>query len=186
MNGRINIFLAIAVILSVVAIMVAAYSTTIEGPKGDIGPQGLQGAEGDAGAQGLQGLQGEQGLQGPRGEQGLMGPQGPQGDQGPPGEGDGHSLDAADGSPTDTVYVNDQGKVGIGTTTPNANLEIQGSLDGLALLKINQIGSRYWTGFVLNRDNVENWFIGMNDMEDKLLFRRNASSDAMVTYRRRC
>ena len=31
---------------------------------------------------------------------------------------DGHSLDAADGIPTDAVYVDDDGKVGIGTTTP--------------------------------------------------------------------
>jgi hypothetical protein len=34
------------------------------------------------------------------------------------GVGDGHSLDAADGSPVNVVYVNNQGKVGIGTTNP--------------------------------------------------------------------
>ena len=34
------------------------------------------------------------------------------------GVGDGHSLDAADGSPVDAVYVNNQGNVGIGTTNP--------------------------------------------------------------------
>jgi hypothetical protein len=34
------------------------------------------------------------------------------------GVGDGHSLDAADGSPVDAVYVNNQGNVGIGTTSP--------------------------------------------------------------------
>jgi hypothetical protein len=34
------------------------------------------------------------------------------------GAGDGHSLDAADGSPVDVVYVNNQGKVGVGTTNP--------------------------------------------------------------------
>lgn len=34
------------------------------------------------------------------------------------GGGDGHSLDAADGSPVDAVYVDDTGIVGIGTTSP--------------------------------------------------------------------
>jgi hypothetical protein len=34
------------------------------------------------------------------------------------GAGDGHSLDAADGSPADVVYVADNGKVGIGITNP--------------------------------------------------------------------
>jgi len=40
------------------------------------------------------------------------------------GSGDGHSLDAADGSPTDALYVDNNGKVGIGTTTPQRLLHI--------------------------------------------------------------
>ena len=36
------------------------------------------------------------------------------------GGGDGHSLDAADGDPTNVVYVDDTGNVGIGTTTPSS------------------------------------------------------------------
>jgi len=43
------------------------------------------------------------------------------------GAGDGHSLDAADGDPTDAVYVNNEGEVGIGTTTPETHLHIDGS-----------------------------------------------------------
>ncbi|MHC4645135.1 MAG: autotransporter outer membrane beta-barrel domain-containing protein [Planctomycetota bacterium] len=39
--------------------------------------------------------------------------------------GAGHSLDAADGSPTDAVYVDNDGDVGIGTSTPDAQLSIQ-------------------------------------------------------------
>jgi hypothetical protein len=40
------------------------------------------------------------------------------------GTGDGHSLDAADGDPTDVVYVDNDGNVGIGMTNPVAQLHI--------------------------------------------------------------
>ena len=38
---------------------------------------------------------------------------------------DGHSLDAADGSPVDALFVDNDGKVGIGTTIPHANFAMQ-------------------------------------------------------------
>ncbi|MGA1871767.1 MAG: tail fiber domain-containing protein [bacterium] len=40
------------------------------------------------------------------------------------GTGEGHSLDAADNDPTDALYVDDEGNVGIGTTVPDAPLEV--------------------------------------------------------------
>ncbi|MGA1867046.1 MAG: tail fiber domain-containing protein [bacterium] len=43
------------------------------------------------------------------------------------GSGDGHSLDATDGSPIDVVYVNNQGNVGIGTTDPDYKLQVNGT-----------------------------------------------------------
>ncbi|MGA1842915.1 MAG: hypothetical protein ACMUIU_20050 [bacterium] len=48
--------------------------------------------------------------------------------------GDGHSLDAADGTPKDVVYVDDEGNLGIGTTNPGAKLDVRGDLavDGFA------------------------------------------------------
>ncbi len=41
---------------------------------------------------------------------------------------DGHSLDAADGSPMNALYVNDAGNVGIGTTTPEEKLQVFGTI----------------------------------------------------------
>jgi hypothetical protein len=43
------------------------------------------------------------------------------------GTADGYSLDASDGSPTDVVYVNAAGDVGIGTTTPTRDLQVHKS-----------------------------------------------------------
>lgn len=78
-------------------------STTIPGPKGDIGPVGPQGIQGEPGPKGEPGPQGPAGksftydmftpdqleaLRGPKGDTGLQGPQGdigPMGPQGPAG-----------------------------------------------------------------------------------------------------
>ncbi|UCE18042.1 MAG: hypothetical protein JSV84_14435 [Gemmatimonadota bacterium] len=38
-----------------------------------------------------------------------------------------HSLNAADSNPTNAVYVDNDGNVGIGTTSPDVNLHVQGS-----------------------------------------------------------
>ncbi len=40
------------------------------------------------------------------------------------GVGDGHSLNAADGDPVDALYVDDEGRVGIGTTAPTTQLTV--------------------------------------------------------------
>jgi hypothetical protein len=42
--------------------------------------------------------------------------------------GDGHSLDAVDGDPVDVVYVDADGNVGIGTTDPFKQLDVDGDL----------------------------------------------------------
>jgi len=44
------------------------------------------------------------------------------------GGGDGHSLDADDGSPDDALYVDANGDVGIGTTSPQAELHVREEL----------------------------------------------------------
>jgi hypothetical protein len=57
-----------------------------------------------------------------------------------------YSLDAADGSPTNTVYVDNNGSVGIGTTTPNPNATMTvGPSDGISQ-------SSVWVAGQVDRD----------------------------------
>jgi hypothetical protein len=51
------------------------------------------------------------------------------------GAADGHSLDAADGSPVDVVYVNNAGDVGINTTSPGEDLDIIGNIQATGTIK---------------------------------------------------
>lgn len=125
------------------------------GPQGEQGPEGPQGPQGPQGIQGPPGPQGPQGPQGPPGEQGPPGQNGSQGipgAQGPIGLTPAHEwfstllrFQNQDGSwgefvdlkgiPGDTRWeLNGQniyyvtGGVGIGTKTPSATLEVNGSI----------------------------------------------------------
>ncbi len=129
--GFVKMLAIAAVIISLIALAVGGYATTGEGLQGPAGPQGPQGEMGPAPEHEWSGSQLR--FKNPDGTWGtfteLIGPQGPQGEQGPQGpagEGDGHSLDAVDGSHLDVVYVNNQGNVGIGTMSPSAELDITG------------------------------------------------------------
>lgn len=57
---------------------------------------------------------------------------------------DGHSLDAADGDPVDAVYVDNEGKVGIGTTNPENALTVTGMVMGTPTIEGVHIG--LWSG----------------------------------------
>jgi hypothetical protein len=72
------------------------------------------------------------------------------------------------------------GNVGIGTTMPNTQLEVQGASDAATLVKIDQTGSDNYAGWRIDRDDTEKWFIGMNHLGDDLIFRRGASTNDMV------
>ena len=61
------------------------------------------------------------------------------------GGGDGHSLDALDGSPTDALFIDDSGKVGIGTSNPPYPLSIRAQETQEALISFeNPQGVRKW------------------------------------------
>ena len=49
------------------------------------------------------------------------------------GSGDGHSLDAADGNPTDAIYVDNIGWVGISNTSAKLHIVSSGGNDDLRL-----------------------------------------------------
>ncbi|KZN65027.1 fibrinogen-like YCDxxxxGGGW domain-containing protein [Pseudoalteromonas luteoviolacea] len=95
--------------------------------KGEQGLQGLQGEQGLRGVAGVQGPQGERGLDGAvglQGIQGVRGPQGIQGLQGPQGpQGVASTNHWNDGVSEVTTSV----KVGIGTHSPAAALEVIGN-----------------------------------------------------------
>jgi hypothetical protein len=60
------------------------------------------------------------------------------------GGGDGHSLDAADGSPADAVYVDTEGNVGVGTTSPQEPLHVEGVIRSGSATQIG--GLAVWDG----------------------------------------
>jgi hypothetical protein len=67
------------------------------------------------------------------------------------GVGDGYSLDAADGDPTDALYVDNEGNVGIGTTGPTDRLTISHDVNNPVQITVsnNDAGSLSSTGIQL-------------------------------------
>jgi hypothetical protein len=59
-------------------------------------------------------------------------------------------------------------------------LEVQGASNDLALIKIDQRGTRHYAGLRLDREDTEKWFVGMTAFNDNLTFRRSAGSNDVV------
>ena len=61
------------------------------------------------------------------------------------GTGDGHSLDAADGDPVDVVYVDNEGQVGVGTTSPTSKLHVltTAAAERAGYFHVNNAGNNY-------------------------------------------
>jgi hypothetical protein len=67
------------------------------------------------------------------------------------GSGDRNSLDAADGDPTDVIFVDNDGNVGIGTTTPQAKLSLGTDLNVKKLALWDGTNDFYGFGVALGR-----------------------------------
>ena len=80
----------------------------------------------------------------------------------------------------EVYYDNATGNLGIGTPTPDTKLAIEGLTDAMALAKINQVGGRQYVGLRVDRNDTEKWFVGMGNTNDRLIFRRSASTDDMA------
>lgn len=94
-------------------------ATGATGPMGPAGATGPTGPKGDTGANGATGPMGPTGPTGPTGATGATGPMGPIGATGPTGPSGTSSWTDGTGQVTTT------GKVGIGTASPGAKLEVQ-------------------------------------------------------------
>jgi hypothetical protein len=110
------------------------------GPTGATGPSGADGQNGTAGATGPQGPTGAAGGQGPTGNNGTDGATGPTGPAGATGANGSLPNGTAAGNTTfwngntwvvdnNNIY-NNGGNVGIGTSSPNAKLEVNGTIFG--------------------------------------------------------
>ncbi len=81
--------------------------------------------------------------------------------------------------PSRLYYNEDEPRVGIGTSYPDYPLHISDN-NNTAVFNIDNEGTKLWTGTRLARDGSEEWFIGMNDSSDNLLFRVNNLTDRMI------
>jgi len=68
---------------------------------------------------------------------------------------DGHSLDAADGDPVDAVYVNNYGRVGVGTPIPDHKLHVYDNQDLGTEIAIENVdpGSGGWQGLTFKDES---------------------------------
>ena len=90
--------------------------------------------------------------------------------------GDGHSLDADDGSPVDAVYVDADGDVGIGVLSPAARLDVHHDQDALSSVGFynTNISSSFDAGIQL--------VLGDNNGPPKLTLRQSGDGSVHHSY----
>ncbi|MFC1799843.1 tail fiber domain-containing protein [Candidatus Eisenbacteria bacterium] len=77
------------------------------------------------------------------------------------GIGDGHSLDASDSSPVDALFVDQYGKVGIGTTAPEQPLHIFRDWDSIVAMVIENPSTGAYSAERLSFDNEDGSLAGI-------------------------
>ena len=85
------------------------------------------------------------------------------------GNGDGHSLDAADGAPLDVVSVDNAGNVNIGSTASSSNAQINFDIEGNYVQEDAVNGTDFSNGVVLLNNtggNNTNSLQGVGNLED--------------------
>lgn len=132
----------------------------MQGIQGEMGPMGPKGDEGDPGPEGPKGEGGEAGSQGEIGPQGAIGPIGPQGEPGDTNWGDvSGGINYADG------------RVGIGTTTPSAKLDVQGDLYVSGIISTNPVSigeiAHGGTIFFVNAEGTHGLIAYASDFQDE-------------------
>jgi hypothetical protein len=97
--------------------------------------------------------------------------------------GDGHSLDAVDGSPVDTVFVDADGEVGIGTTTPSSALEIFGdiTLSGNEVVDQTQLVQTGLFATTINRQSFQPGISGLLTAIEIFTSSLNTSTSGTLT-----
>ncbi|MBI1289462.1 MAG: hypothetical protein GC178_17990 [Flavobacteriales bacterium] len=139
-------------------------STGPQGPTGPTGANGQNGATGSQGPTGPTGATGSQGIQGNPGQAGATGPTGATGATGPLVAGTVNQTLRYDGSTwvANSTVWNDGTNVGIGTTNPQATLEVNGAVFGKM---------RHWSIHSFNNAGYQNgtgilWFPANGDGAD--------------------
>ncbi|MBN1551991.1 hypothetical protein JW979_10995 [bacterium] len=89
---------------------------------------------------------------------------------------DGHSLDAPDGDPSDALYVNDSGDVGIGTTAPSRRLHVRTQTTGGIIIDTSETNN---CNLKFSKDRSSSWALSVNP-GNAFRIREDASSTDMI------
>lgn len=93
---------------------------------------------------------------------------------------DGHSLDAADGSPVDALAVDNAGNVGIGTATPAARLHVKGVEEGIRVQgPATGSTNAAWVGFN-DAAGTRTGFVGDGSIHDNSTFLASDLGDVVL------